>query len=93
MYYEEMLLSMYKYQIALDGMNRKYGENNKLPNNDKLENACREKLIKYLSGTFELSCRLWNEGILEKVKKNNKTLVIILPLKIFISISLMKSFI
>lgn len=71
-YYEEMLLSMYKYQIALDGMNRKYGENNKLPNNDKLENACREKLIKYLSGTFELSCRLWNEGILEKVKKTIK---------------------
>lgn len=35
-YYEEMLLYMYKYQIAVDGMDRKYGENNELPNNDKL---------------------------------------------------------
>lgn len=53
-------------------MNRKYGENNELLNNDKLENIWREKVVRYLSGTFELSFRLSNEGILEKTKKTIK---------------------
>ena len=68
-YYEELLFTMYKYQVALNGMNRKYGENNELLNNDKLENTWREKVVRYLSGTFEFSCRLSNEGILEKTIK------------------------
>lgn len=71
-YYGEMLLSMYKYQIALNGMNKKYGENNELPNDDQLENGCRERLFKNLSGTFELSCRLQNDGILQKASKKIK---------------------
>lgn len=68
-YYEELLFTMYKYQEALNGMSIKYGANNELPNNDKLENIWREKVIRYLSGTLNLSCRLSNEAILEKTKK------------------------
>lgn len=71
-YYEEMLLAMYKYQIALNAINKEYGKNNKFPNDHPLENKCRERLVGTLSGTFERSRRLQNDDILQKASKKIK---------------------
>lgn len=71
-YYEEMLLAMYKYQIALNAINKESDKNNKFPYNQPLENRCRERLVSTLSGTFELSDRLWKDRILQKASKKIK---------------------
>lgn len=66
-YYEEMLVTMYKYQVAIDGITKECQQFNRpFPKDHSLENRCRTNLIKYLSGTFELAERLWKEGTLQK---------------------------
>ncbi|MBR2870302.1 MAG: hypothetical protein IKB98_02830 [Clostridia bacterium] len=69
-YYEETLVSMYKYQIALNHLEKECKELNRpLPTDDSLENNCRSVVVKNIEGTFELSERLFKEGTLEKAKK------------------------
>lgn len=69
-YYEEMLVSMYKYQIALNHLEKESKELNRpLPTDDSLENNCRSVVVRNIEGTFELSERIFKEGTLEKAKK------------------------
>lgn len=72
-YYEEMLFAMYRYQITLEKLSNDVQDSTKpLPCNNSIENACRWNLIKYLSGTFEISERLWKDGTLRKATKQIK---------------------
>lgn len=72
-YYQEMLVSMYKYEIALNGIEKECQEANMpLPHDNGLENNCRATLLKNLSGAFELADRLWSEGTLQKATKQIK---------------------
>ena len=69
-YYEEMLVSIYKYQIAIKGIEKECQDKKApLPLNDQLENTQRNAVVKYVSGTFELSKRLFEDGTFEKAKK------------------------
>ncbi len=73
LYYQEMLVSMYKYKIALNGIEKKSQELNvSLSDGDELENSCRTTLIKNLSRTFELADRLMKDGTLQKATKQIK---------------------
>ena len=72
-YYEEMLVAMYKYQCAIESIRKECNDFNKpFPNDDELEIKCRNELKKYLSGTFELADRLFNNGTLRKAASKIK---------------------
>lgn len=72
-YYEEMLVAMYKYQVAINGLSKECQQlNEPLPNDNALEKRCRVNLINFLSGTFELSNRLERTGTLQKAAEQIK---------------------
>ncbi len=59
-YYEEALVAMYEYYVAMSGTN-----------NSK-ENECLKKMKHYVKGTFELASRIQKDGTLRNVKNNIK---------------------
>lgn len=72
-YYEEMLVSIYKYQIAINKIEKECQYNKKpLPLDNQFENNQRSLVVKYLSRTFELSKKLVDDGTVEKAKKSIK---------------------
>lgn len=67
-YYEEMLVAIYKYQVAFENISKKCTDSNKpFPGDNALENSQRKTVKKYISGTFELSERVF--GYLETAKR------------------------
>lgn len=72
-YYEEMLVSIYKYQIAINGIEKECKENTKpLSSDNQLENSQRKIVVKNVNGTFELSKKLFSDGTFENAKKSIK---------------------
>ena len=72
-YYEEMLVSMYKYQIAIKEISKESSDNKvPFPKNNTLENGCRKTMVNRIKGTFDLAIRLDNDGVLEKAKNKIK---------------------
>lgn len=71
-YYEEMLVSIYKYQVVVNNIS-KYCIQNKLPfpDDNSLENSKRKEMIKYISGTFELAEKL-DSSTLDKFRSKIK---------------------
>lgn len=68
-YYEEMLVSMYKYMVHISDLMNLCEQNNKeFPNNDSYEEKLRKEMFRFIYGTFELSERLFSEGILRKAE-------------------------
>lgn len=63
-----MIVSIYKYKIAFNRLSEMcHDEHIPFPNDNELENNCRKEVMKCVSGTFELSSRLDEKGIFEKV--------------------------
>ena len=68
-YYEEMIVCMYRYMSHIFDLKRFCEQNNKeFPNNDFNEEKLRKEMARYISGTFELSERLFSEGTLRKAE-------------------------
>ncbi len=70
-YYEEMLVAMYEYQVAIKSI-RKESEKKPFPVNNSVEVRQRKSMIRFIEGTFLLSERLFKNGILEKAKSSIK---------------------
>lgn len=69
-YYQEMLISIFKYKVAIDSIRQECRANSlPLRTNDALENTQRKEVAKYISGTFDLSKKLTLNGTLDKAKK------------------------
>ena len=72
-YYHEMLSSIYKYKLYVDKIGLQcQKENNPFPKNNQYEIGYRKEMVKLISGTFELSERLFKEKTLEKAKEKIK---------------------
>ena len=69
-YYEEMLVALYKYQVAFNSIKEECIDSKKhFPDNNELENKCRNKVKKYVSGTFDLALKLTDKKIIERSEK------------------------
>ena len=69
-YYQEMLVSIYKYQIAIDRISKECKDVQKpFPIDNQLEISCRQAMIKNIKNTFDLSDRLFQQGIFQKAKE------------------------
>ena len=69
-YYEEMLVAMYKYQVAIKSISKEL-DNKPFPKDNSLENRQRKDAIRLIEGTFLLSEKLYNNGTLEKAKSSH----------------------
>ena len=70
-HYTEMLVSIYKYKVAIKRIKKECKDNNEpFPLDNNLEKKQRSIVVKYLSGTFELSKKLLEDGTFEKAKKS-----------------------
>jgi len=71
--YEEMLVSIYKYQVAKNSISRECQDAKKpFPRDSELENRCRSVLIESIKNTLKLAEKLATEGALEKIKSQIK---------------------
>ena len=65
-----MLLALYKYKIIIDNLSERCrSEVRNFPKDDTNENALRKLVITRLSGTAELSKKIFEKGTLEDAKK------------------------
>lgn len=72
-YYEEMLVSIFKYKVAIDNIKVECRANMEPPRtNDQLENKQRKEVTKYISGTFDLAERLLKNNVFELAKQSIK---------------------
>ena len=70
-YYEEMLVAIYKYKVGVASISEEEKEIGKpFPKNNSFEKNLRAIVVKYVSGTFELSKRIALEGLFDKAKKS-----------------------
>ncbi len=71
-YYEEMLVSMYKYQILINRLSEECKKNiAPFPDDNKQEVNQRNKVLKFLCGTFEFAEKM-DFTFFDKIKKNIK---------------------
>ncbi len=69
-YYEEMLIALFKYKVAIDSIRQECRPKMEpLRKDDEFENKVRKEAVKYISGTFELAERLTLDGIFDKARK------------------------
>ena len=71
--YEELLVAMYKYQVAFESISKSCERTKRpFPEDDALEIGCRKRFLKYLKGTFGYAERLAKEDVMEKAKSKIK---------------------
>lgn len=72
-YYEEMLVAIFKYKVAIDSIRQECRLKMEPPRkDDEFENKVRKVTVKYISGTFELAKRLTMDGVFDKARKTIK---------------------
>ena len=69
-YYQEMLVSIYKYKVGFDSVRQECRALNQPPKeDDEFENRIRKQVANSITCTFELAKKLTDNRTLEKAKK------------------------